>query len=239
MSFCNINWENQLKSEKMKITPPFWDLFDKKSKNQNEQVENQFFNTRIEDPLETIEKPSEASILKNKLEQVEQESYHRGYQEGQKVGFDKGLNESISKLQPHVTLFENVVQALQQEKESFYQENELYIVKLAIEIARKIIQREMTQNPDILLYVVREALKRITDSGRIVIRAHPGDITLIKNDEEFMTNEQIVFQHVDFIPSENITRGGCIIESESGIVDAQLDVQLDRIEQSLLEGADA
>ena len=118
-------------STKLKITPPIWDLFDRKSKNLKEKLENQFYNTTIEEPIETVEKPSEPSISQAELEQIEQESFHKGYQEGQQVGLDKGLKEAISKLKPHVTLFENIVQALQQEKESFYQENELYIVKLA------------------------------------------------------------------------------------------------------------
>ena len=50
-----------------------------------------------------------------------------------------------------------------------------------------------------------------------------------------MTNQRLVFQSIDFMPSEMMVRGGCVIESESVIVDAQLDVQLDRIEQTLFE----
>ena len=182
------------------------------------------------------EKNIENKISQVELEKVEKDAFDSGFADGKKIGFDEGLERATQNLQPHISLFEKLVKELLQEKESFYEENEFYIVKLAIEIAKKIIQRELTQNPEILLYVVREALKRIADNGRIVIRTNPEDLELIKGDKDLMQNHLLVFEHVDFVSSEKIQRGGCVIESESGIVDAQMDVQLEKIEQSLLEG---
>jgi len=180
--------------------------------------------------------PTKAEYVPVDIEQLKRECYQQGFVDGEKSGFEQGAQQTNISLQPNLKIFNNVVQALQQEKDSFYQENELYITKLAIAIAKKIIQRELMQDPEILLYIVREALKRITDNGRIVIRANPADIQLLKNTIDDMQDQYAVFNAVDFLPSDDIKRGGCVIESESGIIDAQLDVQLERIEQLLLEG---
>ncbi len=172
-------------------------------------------------------------------ERIEKEAYRRGFEAGEKQRQEQADEEMKQETEPLMKLLESTVEELKKEKESFYHENEFYIVKLAIEIAKRIIQTELSQNPEILLYVVREALKRISNKGRIVIQTHPDDLNLLRKNHDFMENHVIVFDHVDFITTGKIQRGGCLIESESGIVDAQLDVQLEKIEQSLLEGIDA
>lgn len=188
---------------------------------------------------ESPENTTPAGMNAQDLERFEKEAYQRGFEAGKNQRQEQAVLEMEQETESLMKLLESTIQELRKEKESFYQENEFYIVKLAIEIAKRIIQTELSQNPEILLYVVREALKRISDKGRIVIQTHPDDLALLHNNHDFMKKHLIVFEHVDFIATEKVRRGGCLIESESGIVDAQLDVQLEKIEQSLLEGINA
>ncbi len=168
--------------------------------------------------------------------QIKKKAYNRGLIKGKKEGFFQGKNEAQAEIEKQTKLFTSFIEELKQKKEKFYQENELFIIKLAVEIAKKIMQRELSQNQDFLLYVVREALKRIKDNGSIVFQTHPDDLDLLRNNRNFKDKHLLSFEHVEFIASDKIRRGGCVIESESGIVDAQLEVQLDRIEKFLLEG---
>lgn len=239
----NIQIEKNVFSAHVLTEKYKWEDFDfrnriGKKSNREEHLRHDLEADSIEDCIEqeVNDQVDDNLFSQTDLENAKKAAFDLGFAAGKKRGFDEGLEQSKQHFKPHITLFENLVRELRQEKESFYEENELYIVKLAIEIAKKIIQRELTQNPDFLLYVVREALNRIADNGRIVIRTNPADLALIKNDKEFMQNHLLVFDHVDFVSSDNIQKGGCVIESESGIVDAQLNIQLEKIEQSLLEG---
>ena len=212
-----------------------WENFDVNYENRSETDGETFQHFKFEkfEKDNEVIKPEKSP---ENINQIVKRAYNRGLVKGRKEGSLKSKNETYSQVEQYIKLFENMVEELKKEKETFFQENELFIVKLAIEVAKKIIQRELSQNQDILLYIVREALTRITDNGRIAFQMHPEDINLLKNNQDFKEKHLLVFEHVDFIASHNIQRGGCVIESESVIVDAQLEVQLERIEQSLLEG---
>lgn len=177
-------------------------------------------------------------FLAERIEAEKEAAFRQGYEMGKREGLEQGRKMAEKEIQPQLELLKNLVAALREEKESFYQENEVYIVKLAIEIARKILHRELTQNPDLLLYIVREALRKVAGTGRIIIHVHPDDYQILKDKRSQLGASLSAFEQVDFVPSDEVQRGGCVIESDSGIVDAQLDVQLDQIERSLLEGSD-
>ena len=188
------------------------------------------------DPGEGDEK--EMRFTDEKLRQIEEKAYSSGYAEGERVGRAEATAEAKVEIQPQIQFLDNAIKAIQEEREAFFQENELHIVKLAMEIAKKIIQRELQQNPEILLYVVREAMRRVGHGGRIVVRVNPEDIKILEDTGNILGNQKSAFSAVDFVASDEVLRGGCIIDSESGIIDAQLDVQLERIENRLLEGVD-
>ena len=172
------------------------------------------------------------------LKEVKEEAYSRGLNEGKKEGYDSGKEAGISEIEPKSRVLENLIKVLKDGKESFYQENELFIVKLAIEISKKIIHRELKQSPEILIYVVREALRRVANSGHILVKVNPEDLKLFQALDKEVGDQVSAFESVDFISAEEIQRGGCTIESEVGIVDAQLDVQLEKIEQMLIGDMD-
>lgn len=177
-------------------------------------------------------------LAEEMVKDVREEAYNQGFHNGKEEGMTAGKELGRSEIEPQTKLLQNLIQSFQDEKKSFYQENEVFIVKLAVEIAKKIIRRELKQTPEILIYVVREALRQITHSGRITIKVNPDDIKLFDQFRSVIKDQIAAFENVDFIPSDEILAGGCFIESESGIVDAQLDVQLKKIEESLLEGGD-
>lgn len=172
------------------------------------------------------------------FEKARQEAYAAGLADGERRGREEGIAETTSEIEPKLMFLDKLIKSVQEERESFFQENELHIVKLAIEIAKRIIQTELQQNPEILLYVVREAMRRVGDSGRIVARVHPEDLGIVDSAREILGNQISAFAGVDFVSSDEVERGGCVIDSVTGIVDAQMNVQLERIEEILLEGVD-
>ena len=179
---------------------------------------------------------NEDAVSPARLEAERQAAYRKGLAEGRQKGLVEGKRQAEAEVAPQMELVRNLIAALQEEKEAFYQENEVYLVKLAIEIARKILNRELSQNPELMLYIVREALRKVAGNGRIIIHLHPQDLALVKDRKSLLGAVLSAHEQVDFLASEEVQRYGCVIESDSGIVDAQLDVQLEQIERSLLEG---
>lgn len=137
------------------------------------------------------------------------------------AGFEEGLkrwNEQIAHL----------------EKETLKVSKEMEdaIVPLALTAVKKIIGREIELTPERIVDIVATALKTVSQHRRITIYVNKNDVDLL---EEQRNRLKDLFEHLhslSIIPREDVERGGCIIETEIGIINAQLNNQLDALESA-------
>jgi len=236
MSSINVLVNGKVKEARWFVGQPDWpDLDLSPDSGRRETSENSPSDPVSETGFTAMREKQE--VTGERLAAEREEAFRRGFAEGKREGLEEGRRQAEKELSPQLELVRNLIAALKEEKESFYHENEVYIVKLAIEIARKILNRELSQNPELMLYIVREALRKVAGKGRIIIHLNPADLALVKDKKSQLGAMLSAFEQVDFLASDDVQRYGCVIESDSGIVDAQLDVQLEQIERSLLEGS--
>ncbi len=94
------------------------------------------------------------------------------------------------------------------------------VLELACELARQVLRRELTVNPNALQPVVREALGLLTvDSKMAAVRMHPVDMDVFAEDlaREF-PNLQLTL-----VPDANVTVGGCLVEAGGTVVDGTVE----------------
>lgn len=105
------------------------------------------------------------------------------------------------------------------------------LLRLALEIARKVVQREATVDREIALALTRIALSKLHHRALAVVRLHPEDCVYVRaNCERLGTGSA-----VEIIEDLTIARGGCLVETEMGDVDARIEQQFAEIEQGFLE----
>ncbi|GBD94709.1 Yop proteins translocation protein L [bacterium BMS3Abin05] len=170
-------------------------------------------------------------VPKDDVGHREKEAYQKGFHQGR----DEGIRMGKEAVQPFMQTLQAILREWEEKREQLFKENEIVIVQLAFEIAKKVIHQEISSNPDLMLYVVREALKRVSGSRNLIIKLNPEDVAVLERGKKSDLPELEQFEKIQLVPEKNVERGGCILESDSGIVDAQLDVQLKKIEESLLE----
>ena len=105
------------------------------------------------------------------------------------------------------------------------------LVKLALEIARKVVQREVTTDPDIVLTLVRVALERLHPRAVAKVLLHPEDF-------EYVNARRPELSHgstLELIADVSIGRGGCLVQSEHGDMDARLEQQFASIERGFFQ----
>jgi type III secretion protein L len=108
--------------------------------------------------------------------------------------------------------------------ERFYASAEPEMIRLSTAIARKIVGEELRISPEAIVAIVREALAAGRHGRQVVVRVHPSAVARVRAG---------VGPDVQVRATESVAPGGCVIESEFGIVDAQLDTQLRVIERAL------
>jgi flagellar biosynthesis/type III secretory pathway protein FliH len=107
---------------------------------------------------------------------------------------------------------------------------------LAVKIAEKILGREMSLDPSAVGDVAAEALRAAGEPDQLVIRAHPDDVAALERERprlmERMRDARAVTVHAD----AEVERGGCVLETPLGLVDARLSTQLAAIARALEVG---
>jgi type III secretion protein L len=119
-------------------------------------------------------------------------------------------------------------------REQFLVRNESELVKLAAAIAGKIIGHEVQSDPSVIVQVTREALRAVSREKKLVIQVNPSDESTLREQTASLRTLLDGSSDLRIVSNPSIARGGCIVESELGIVDAQLATQLASLERALL-----
>lgn len=119
------------------------------------------------------------------------------------------------------------------EQMATYAEHEL--VQLAIEIARKIVRREVTVDREIVISLARVALARLRSRALATVYLHPDDYQYVTANRDRLGAGNTV----KLIEDATISRGGCLIETDLGHVDARIEQQFSEIERGFFHGLDA
>jgi flagellar assembly protein FliH len=186
-------------------------------------------NVSMKNPLEGagIETEKEEVFFQKQLQQY----YEKGYNDGQKAATEKLETEYTDKL---IQKFENVTEILSEFDKTVSEYDKTFekiVINIALMIAEKIVQREILQGP-IIETILKDSLKKVIGSNRILVRLHPGDLEIINQDSGNLFVDDS-FSKIKFESDERIERGGCFIETEIGNVDARISSQFSEVKKQL------
>ncbi|QVL57590.1 MAG: HrpE/YscL family type III secretion apparatus protein [Simkaniaceae bacterium] len=138
---------------------------------------------------------------------------------------EAGFNEGLSQFNKQIFHYEQRIKEMEHELQKM-------ILPLALRAAKKIVGRELQSNPETIVDIVRQTLKPVTQHHHIKILVAKEDKEILeKKKKELRT---ILEQVQTFIieEKEDITPGGCIIETEAGIINASLENQWRALESA-------
>lgn len=163
------------------------------------------------------------------------DAYERGWKHG-KAETEQQLRlemeQAIANERERISKF---LTSLEEQLRDFHAKVEESVVKFSLAVAEKIVKREIIRDQEFVLTQVREALKRVVGVARVKLRVHPNDEAVVRRNRTTVTEGADSIREIIIEIDETIEPGGCIIESESGNVDARLSTQLKQIEETLME----
>ena len=104
---------------------------------------------------------------------------------------------------------------------------------LAVKIAEKLLGRALALDPGLVVDLTTEALRHAGEPRALRIRCHPDDLATLESGRPRLLDRCRTVGALRLESDDKVPRGGCVIESELGIVDARLAVQLDAIDRAL------
>ncbi len=162
---------------------------------------------------------------------VEREAFTKGYAQGERAG-----NEAAaSRAEVMLRRLAQTLDELQSLRTDLIRRTEREVVELSLAIARRVLQREVSLDHELMLAMARVALDRLADVATASIRLHPEDF----NVTVAARGSSAVASHgVQIVADAAVRRGGCVVQSEFGSVDVGITAQIDELTHALL-GDDA
>jgi flagellar assembly protein FliH len=147
------------------------------------------------------------------------------------------LAEKISseKLQTTLPAMTAAAAALDRERDRWLADWEAFGVRLSALIAEKILRRHLDIHPEAVAGMLAETLRLAAGNTSIALRLHPDDVQFLGDHPAEMARSMASCAEVAIVPDTRTTRGGCVIESRHGVIDAQIETQLERIVDELLQ----
>ena len=174
-------------------------------------------------------------LEKEKIEQAHkhemEEEYRRGYEDAKKNVTEELEQKHSDELLNQSKDFYSIVSTFEEKFEIFENDFHSLVIKVSTRIAEKILQKELNEN-SMIEKLLDQNLRKIIGANDIIIKLNPNDYKLIqKSSKEYLASSG--GSKIKYESNENITIGGCLIESEIGNLDARVESQLNEIVKNL------
>lgn len=107
------------------------------------------------------------------------------------------------------------------------------IMEISVEIARKIVKKEIEQNPQTVLNTIEDVLKTLPkDESKLIIKVNPQQLAITKEEVPQIISQTGMEIKINVISDDTIEVGGCVLLTSNGIVDATIQTQLEIIKEA-------
>ncbi|WKC79696.1 flagellar assembly protein FliH [Borreliella tanukii] len=182
---------------------------------------------------ESVEAESNAEIerLTREYEEKLKTDLEIATAKGRQEGYSKGYESGFEDFDKVMRKLHSIIASLIAERKGILESSSGQIVSLVMQIAIKVIKRITDSQKDIVLENVNEVLKRVKDKTQITIRVNLDDLDIVRHKKSDFISRFDVIENLEIIEDPNIGKGGCIIETNFGEIDARISSQLDKIEE--------
>ena len=237
-----LQWENE-KEQMLKEAQSKADEIVKKAedaafaevKRQSDQA--QIIKTQAEqNAAEIIKKAQEeaARIIddaNSEKSEITRNSYREGYDKGHNDGYDTGKSE-VERL---IERTHKILEAVMARREEILSETEQQVVELVILMARKVVKILSDNQKSVVMANVLQALKKVKGRGAVTLRVNISDVKLTtEHIQDFIKQVENV-QGITVLEDSSVDKGGCVVETDFGAIDARISSQLTELENKILE----
>ncbi len=236
------SWDNEKKqmidsarSEAEKIiNEAKQNAFEEIKKSRNEAQKNLQEAKDSSDAIIADAKEKASAMVKEaqeRVESIEKEAYTSGFREGSDSGFNSG-KEEVERLidKVHVVL-NNAIE----KRNEIIEQSETQLINLVLLISHKVIKVISENQKNVVINNVIQALRKLKTRGEVIVRVNLADVQLTtEHIKDFMRMVDNI-RSITVLEDSTVDKGGCIIETDFGEIDARISSQLNEIKDRILE----
>jgi flagellar assembly protein FliH len=156
---------------------------------------------------------------------VERANHVRGYEEGLAAG-QAEVRKKVNELNARIARLDSILSMLARPLETLDDEIEQQLTLLALTVGKQMVRRELKTDPAQVIAVIRESVGRLPASARdIRVHLHPEDAAVVREHLSAPGSDRAW----SIVEDPALTRGGCVVRTDTSQVDARLDSRLNAV----------
>lgn len=188
---------------------------------------------------DSVDEVEEDSLTEEKLADIQRMAFEQGFHAGEAAGMEAGLELARKEANSLIKTASCLIDKLEVMRQEITERSQKEILKLSLAIARKVVHAEVTVNKEVIVSILKAAVKKLAVKDSVKVRLNPIDAEYISGRKpEFLAVMDGV-KEMAIEEDPTVPQGGCIVEAGFAEVDARLEKQLDEITAALLKGAEA
>lgn len=163
------------------------------------------------------------------IKAIEEKAYQEAYQLGLKEGHEKAFAEANQEIQERMDSLKELAQNLAYMKTNVLARNEIHIVKTLYFLAQRIALREIEKDEKRILPLLQKLIEEAQNMENVVVRLSPADYKFVTQSQLATQKGWEFLEKVKFLESIDIKAGGCVLESNYGVIDASLEERIEKL----------
>jgi flagellar assembly protein FliH len=185
--------------------------------------------------------------IREVTEQHRHQGYEVGFKEGKVAGFETARQEARetavqaaeAELKQLIDALTHGLQEYEQRKHTLLAGVEIHWVNLALSVARRVCKHTAEHAPEVVRANAQALLEMARHHGDIELHVNPTEHELVDIETPALAEHVRGLDHVMIVADPDVERGGCILKTKEGTIDARIATQLERIAQVLSGSVDS
>ena len=159
--------------------------------------------------------------------------------DGRERGHAAGLTEGRATVAAVSSALEAAVAGVLDARAEYLEQAEARAVELALLLAEKLVGAALDVRPELVLELVRGALRRAVERDHLVIEVNPADLELVRAEVGEIAARLGGVRQLEVVAEPRVGAGGCVVRTTEGEIDARIETQLERAGEVLRESLTA
>lgn len=188
--------------------------------------------------LEARERLMEEKVNTRILEQikgVQEEAYREAFALGREEGRKEAFEASRKEIAERLIDIEKLLESLRNIKSELISQGESHLVRLCYFVAKEIAMAQLSEDPTIVAEVIKRVVEMVQTDEEIVVRISPSDAGIIDEIKARLDQPLADIEKVKIVAAAQIQRGGCLVETNYGTVDATIEQRVQKCWENLAD----
>ncbi len=175
---------------------------------------------------------AEQILAKARAEETEvyNKANHEGFEKGREDGYQQGNQEA----QRLIERIHTMTESIQNRRQEILDNTEQQIVDLVVLMTRKVVKILGENQKNVIMANVVQALKKVKGRGEVTLRVNLADVKLTTDHISDFIRQVENIKNIHVVEDSSVERGGCIVETDFGAIDARISSQLSEMETKIL-----